>query len=241
MESRLQPISRADRIIVALDFDCQDDALRLVERLSPATFFKVGPRLLAASSWGIVNALAEMGKKIFLDLKLHDIPTTVGATVTNLGRYPVTALSVHACTGSETLKSAVRSARSLPSPIQIWAVTLLTSLSDSAFVDELMINGSPGDYVEHLAVLSRYCGADGVVAPATETSRIKEVCGNEFVVVVPGIRPSGTRRDDQSRLATPAEAIRAGADFLVVGRAITASHDPVAAFLRIVDEMSSAG
>ncbi|MCS7223405.1 MAG: orotidine-5'-phosphate decarboxylase [Armatimonadetes bacterium] len=236
----MKPNGLHERIIVALDYDDRGKALHLLDKIEMVRFVKIGPRLLAATDWSILREAADRGKEIFLDLKLHDIPSTVAGTIANLSRFPIFSLSVHAASGSATLKAAVQKSRSLSRPIHIWAVTLLTSFRDETAADELMLAGSPSEYVQHLALLARYCGADGVISPADQVARIKETCGQDFIVVVPGVRPAGWEPHDQQRSSTPARAIEAGADFLVIGRAITASSDPAASFFQIVEEINDA-
>jgi orotidine-5'-phosphate decarboxylase len=228
----------AERLIVALDFDDRDSALRLVDKLGDlVTRYKVGYRLLTAAGFEILSELAQRGKWIFCDMKLHDIPATVAGAVRNLAAYRVGSVSLHASGGSAMLKAAVHSIQNLAHRPQLWCVTVLTSLDDAVVQNELLVPYSAEDFAVHLARIARFCGCDGVVASGNEIERIKESCGEDFIVVVPGVRPSWAEKHDQKRVITPAEAVKRGADFLVIGRAVTEADDPVSAFMRIVDEV----
>lgn len=226
------------RLIVALDVDELAAALTLVERLGDAAVrYKVGYRLFLAAGWRIVDELHQRGKWVFTDLKLHDIPATVAGAVTTLAHRRVGAVTLHASGGSAMLRAAVQAAQGLPDRPQLWAVTVLTSLDDGTVQDELLVPLPASDYAVHLARLARFCGCDGVIASGHEIARIKDICGDAFTVVVPAVRPAWMERHDQRRVITPSEAVKRGADFLVVGRAVTAADDPLGAFLRIADEI----
>ncbi len=230
-----------ERLIVALDFDTKDEALRLVDALGDyAHRYKVGYRLLTAVGLEVLDELRQQGKWVFCDMKLHDVPTTVAGAVRNLASRGIGAVTLHACGGSGMLRAAVQAVHDLAHRPQLWAVTVLTSLDDMAVQDELLVNLPASDYAVHLARLARFCGCDGVIASGSEIERIKESCGEDFIVVVPGVRPAGMERHDQRRVVTPAEAIRRGADFLVVGRPVTEAGNPVEAFLRLADEVALA-
>lgn len=228
-----------ERIIVALDFDDRESAFSLVDKLGDlAIRYKVGYRLLTSAGFDVLDKLAQMGKWVFCDMKLHDIPTTVAGAVRNLAARRIGSISLHVSGGSAMLKAAVQSVHDLAHRPQLWGVTVLTSLDDFAVQNELLVNSSAQDLAVHLARIARFCGCDGVVASGNEIERIKESCGEDFVVVVPGVRPSWIEQHDQKRIITPREAIKRGADFIVVGRAVTQADDPVNAFLRIVEEMA---
>lgn len=227
-----------ERIIVALDFDDRDIALLLVDKLGDlATRYKVGYRLLTSVGFGILDELIQRGKWVFCDMKLHDIPTTVAGAIRNLAVRRVGSISLHASGGSIMLKAAVQAVHDLAHRPQLWGVTVLTSLDDSIVQNELLVSVSAQDLAVHLARIARFCGCDGIVASGNEIERIKESCGEDFIVVVPGVRPSWVEQHDQKRVITPREAIRRGANFIVVGRAVTEAKDPESAFLRIVDEI----
>ena len=228
------------QVIVALDMASADDALAMVERLGDlGDFYKVGLELYARAGPAVVEELISREKRVFLDLKLHDIPNTVAGAVRASCDLGVDLLTVHGA-GGPTMLQAARSAVS--GRLRLLAVTVLTSLTP----DEISTVwgreiGSVRDEVGRLATLARDAGMHGVVASALEASWIRGRVGERFLIVTPGIRPAGTDRGDQSRVATPADAVRAGADYLVVGRAVTTADDPVAALAAVLDEAQGAG
>lgn len=231
-----------DRLLVALDVDGRDEALALVDRLHDVVGgFKVGMRLFYRQGPEIVTAIAERAPFVFLDLKLHDIPQTVGQAVRALVGLGAGMLNVHAAGGVNMLRAAAETAAEeaarlgRPRPLLI-AVTVLTSLDDTA-VRELGFENGARELALRWAELAMRCGLDGVVASAWEASAIRALTGPRFTIVCPGVRPSGEGAGDQRRVATPAAAVSAGADYLVVGRPITGSPDPVASARRIVAEM----
>jgi len=210
------------KLIVALDVKTENEALALVKNLSPfADIFKVGPILFLASGPALVKRISAMGKNVFLDLKFHDIPATVQRSVESARELGVYSLTIHSCGGEEMIKAAA----SVPGRPEIWAVTVLTSQNTSA------------DVVIERARLAMANGADGVIASPLEIEAVKKACGSNFSVITPGIRPAKAD-DDQKRVATPAAAIKSGADFIVVGRPIIADPDPVAAARRIEEEIN---
>lgn len=223
-------------LIVPLDTPTQHDALELVDLLGErAGFYKVGLELFTRSGPGVVRALRGRGKRIFLDLKLHDIPNTVARTVEAAVDMDVELLTVHAAGGMQMLEAAVAAA---DGRLRLLAVTLLTSLdADDVRAlwdrDEVQVSRE----VLRLARMARSAGVAGVVSSALEAADLRRVLGPEAVLVTPGIRLSGGPRHDQTRVSTPAEAVAAGSDFLVVGRAITAADDPAAALDRVLEEM----
>lgn len=206
--------------------------------------FKINIHLFTAEGPEAVRRIGALGPGIFLDLKYHDIPNTVAGAVSAAADLPkVRLLDLHA-TGSEAMMRAgaqVLADRGADRP-RLLGITILTSLSQPD-LRRVGFAGTPGSRVLSLAKLAKRCGLDGVVASPKEVERIRRSCGRDFLIVVPGIRPAlngEARRDDQARVATPAEAIRAGADYLVVGRPITGAADPVEAAQEIVEEMASA-
>ncbi len=230
----------AERLIVALDFDEAAPALTLVDQLGElALRYKVGYRLLAATGFSIMDELIQRGKWVFCDMKLHDIPATVAGVVRTLAWRRVGAITLHAAGGSAMLRAATQAVHALAHRPQLWAVTVLTSLDTQVLQNELLVPMTVNDYAVHLARIARFCGCDGVIASGEEIERIKESCGTDFVVVVPGVRPKGAETHDQKRVISPAEAIQRGADFLVVGRSVTEADDPLGAFLRIAEEVAS--
>lgn len=202
-------------------------------------WLKVGLEAFSAHGPALVEELAALGPRIFLDLKLHDIPATVGSAARNCAACGASMLTVHAAGGRKMLEAAVDGAAraSTGERAKVVAVTVLTSL-DGAALRELEIAGSPGDLVGAWARLARKCGLDGVVASAREAAALRQEFGRGFLIVTPGIRPTASSTDDQRRVVTPADAVRAGADVLVVGRPITRAEDPAAAAREIIKQMA---
>jgi orotidine-5'-phosphate decarboxylase len=229
-----------ERLIVALDSPELAEAEALVERLAGAVgMYKVGAQLFTAAGPAAVEMVKKRGGRVFLDLKFHDIPATVAGAVREAARLGVTLLTVHASGGTGMLGAAAEAAaaagRERP---RILAVTVLTSLDRLALQRELGVAASVEEHVGRLAGLARATGCDGVVASPQEAGTLRAVLGRDLLIVTPGIRPAGARADDQARVATPAVARRAGADYLVVGRPITDAADPAAAAAAIVAEIS---
>jgi orotidine-5'-phosphate decarboxylase len=201
---------------------------------------KVGSQLFTAEGPGGVERLADMGFGIFLDLKFHDIPNTVAGAVSSAAQLPgLRLLTVHALGGSAMMRAAREAVQGRKKRPALLGVTILTSM-DAAALTEIGISDTPGNRALALARLAQESGLDGVVASAHEVRAIRADCGPKFLIVVPGIRPADSSSNDQSRVATPADAIRCGADYLVVGRPITGAPDPREASLSIVKEMASA-
>jgi len=236
-------------LIVALDFDSLSSAIKFARQVADLVgMFKVGSQLFTAAGPAAVKEIAALDVGVFLDLKFHDIPNTVAAAVlSSAAMASVQLLTVHALGGKVMLEAAVQ-AVSAGVPMgadrpRLLAVTLLTSIDQKA-AKEVGIGGAPKVRVVKLAHLAKKAGVDGVVASVQEAKAIRKVCGRDFLIVTPGVRPnesSGTTdRDDQVRTATPSQAIRAGADFVVVGRPILAAKDPRAAAQAIVDEIAAA-
>ena len=202
--------------------------------------FKVGSQLFTTEGPRAVQKLAGLGFDIFLDLKFHDIPNTVAGAIAAAAKLPrVRLVNVHASGGVEMMRSAREAVGCGKSRPALLAVTILTSL-DAKALRVVGMSGSPASRAIALAQLARSAGMDGVVASAQEVRAIRRACGPKFLIVVPGIRPAATSANDQSRIATPAEAIKAGADYLVVGRPITAARDPRTAALAVAQEIATA-
>jgi len=219
------------RIIVALDVPTGDVALALVRALSShAGLFKVGLQLYTAAGPDIVRALRDLGGRIFLDLKLHDIPNTVGRAVECAGSLGVEMQTIHLTGGRAMIEAAVRAA---PPEMLLLGVTVLTS-ADQAALHETGVESPMEKQVLRLAQLGVDSGIRGVVASPLEIAPLRHVHGSKLQIVTPGIRPRDAATNDQKRTLTPAQALRAGADFLVVGRPITAAPDPRAALEQIV-------
>ena len=226
-----------ERIIVALDFADTRAALALVDRLDPALCrLKVGKELFTAGGPDAVRTLVARGFDVFLDLKFHDIPNTVAAACRAAAHLGVWMMNVHASGGRRMMMAAREALAELPERPLLIAVTVLTSL-DAEDLAEVGIATPPADQVVRLAGLAQRCGLDGVVCSAQEAAHLRAEFGASFRLVTPGIRPADAERGDQRRTMTPAEAVRAGATDLVVGRPVTAAPDPHAALLKIVEEI----
>jgi orotidine-5'-phosphate decarboxylase len=236
--------SARSRLIVALDFPSTEGAVRMAETLhGHVGMFKIGSELFGAEGPALVRSLAARGEDVFLDLKFHDIPNTVRGAARAAARLGVKMINVHASGGRKMMEAARDGAREgrtrRKTAPMVLAVTVLTSLAPEDFRD-IGIQGSSEEAGVRLARLAQASGLDGVVASAREASAIRRACGAQFLIVTPGIRPAASVADDQQRISTPGQAIRAGADYLVVGRPITASADPNAAAEAILAEMSEA-
>ncbi len=229
-------IESRDRLIVALDLSSTEAAEALITRLGDSvTFYKVGYQLAYAGGLSLVPKLAERGKKVFVDLKLHDIGNTVAKGVENIARLGGTFLTVHAY--PQTMKAAVEARGS---SLKILAVTVLTSYDD----DDLHAAGyrfGVSDLVEARALQAQTLGIDGLVCSGEEAATVRGIVGAQMALVTPGIRPAGSAVGDQKRVMTPGRAISAGADYLVVGRPIVEAFDPKAAAEAIVAEIVEAG
>ncbi|MDK2820712.1 MAG: orotidine-5-phosphate decarboxylase [Clostridia bacterium] len=216
---------------------------KLVLQLSPYVgMFKVGLEFYTSNGPDAIRMVKEHGGRVFADLKLHDIPNTVAGAARALVRLGVDMLNVHAAGGSSMLKAAVAAVREEAeaaqcSPPILLAVTVLTSLDEEALRKEVGIERKVEEQVINWARLAQDCGLDGVVASPKEIKAIRQACGPEFVIVTPGIRPLGFQQADQRRVMTPAEALKEGASYMVIGRPITASPDPVAAAQNIEKEL----
>ncbi|HLZ92572.1 MAG TPA: orotidine-5'-phosphate decarboxylase [Candidatus Acidoferrum sp.] len=236
-------------LIVALDFDSLSSALKFATQVADLVgMFKIGSQLFTAAGPQAVREVSALGPGVFLDLKFHDIPNTVAGAILSCAAMPgVQLINVHALGGRAMLHAAAQAigaaqAMGADRP-RLLAVTILTSMDQKA-MREVGIGGTAPARVQKLAQLAKKAGADGVVASVREARAIRKACGRDFLIVTPGVRPrdkaTSSKDDDQTRTATPTEAIRAGADFLVVGRPILAAPDPRTAAQAIVDEITSA-
>ena len=232
-----------DQLLVALDVDSPSRAIELAEALHGlAGGFKIGSQLFTREGPRVVNELVDRGERVFLDLKFHDIPHTVGGAVQSAADLGVWMVNVHASGGRPMMEAArkaadERRAATGRTPLVV-AVTVLTSI-DAPTLASVGIAAAPIHHVVSLSELAKAAGLDGVVASAQETAAIRRACGPDFVIVTPGIRggSAAAAKDDQQRTLTPAEAIAAGSSYLVIGRPITADADPRAAALRIAAEL----
>ncbi len=232
----------AKKIIIALDTASQEKALQLASLLkSQVDYFKVGLELFCSCGPEVVYRLKEMGLKIFLDLKFHDIPRTVAGAAEVALRMGVDMFNVHISGGGEMVEKTVerlkeKAAEGQKVPLAL-GVTVLTSLNEDNLYRELGVNRPLWQHAEELAALGQLKGLDGVVASPREAERIRERCGPRFLIVTPGVRPLWAKRQDQKRVLTPAEALKAGADYLVIGSPVTAADAPEEALARILREI----
>ena len=234
------PATPADRLIVALDVSSVADAQRIVGAVgASATTFKVGKQLFVAEGPRAVRDLVASGRKVFLDLKFHDIPNTVAGAVKAAAELGASMVTVHASGGAKMLKAAAEAAAAAPRPPLVLAVTVLTSMGQQD-LEEVGVAGRPLDHVLRLASLARIAGCTGIVASPQEVGEIRRQLGKGLVIVTPGVRPEGAAPGDQKRVATPAEAIHAGANYLVVGRPITKAPDIGKAAKAVLDEIAAA-
>ena len=225
------------QLIAALDLDSAEAAFALVDRIGAALqWYKVGKQLFTMNGPELVRGLKKRGKKVFLDLKYHDIPNTVAQAVRAAGALGADMVNVHASGGSTMLNAAAKAASE--TGVCLIAVTVLTSL-DAQEMTAIGISSSPAEQALRLARLSQQAGLAGVVCSAHEIKTIKEACGKSFLTVAPGIRPAGSAAGDQKRIMTPAQAAKAGADFIVVGRPILAAENPASAAQKIQEELGS--
>lgn len=243
--AELRALPAASRIITALDVPGRDEARDLAGRLGPAGgFVKVGLELFSAAGPAVVGDLKSAGREVFLDLKYHDIPNTVASAARIAARLGASLCTMHAQNGRAAMTAAAEAlAQADPDPgtgrrPALLAVTILTSLSEEQLAEASPSDDSLQDRVERLASLAWECGCDGLVCSAADLPRLRAVVGPGPLIVTPGIRPAGADAGDQHRVATPRQAVDAGADFLVIGRPITRSDDPAAAIAAIAAEMS---
>ncbi|HWM23256.1 MAG TPA: orotidine-5'-phosphate decarboxylase [Chthoniobacterales bacterium] len=235
MKSPSSPISPRDRLIVALDFPTQARALSLVSVLSGSvSIYKIGLQLYTAAGPEIVRAVAATGAGIFLDLKLHDIPNTVAKAVAAAGELGVQMLTVHLSGGRAMLETAVEAR---PPGLSLLGVTVLTSATDET-LRETGVNSPIEDQVVRLADLGKASGVDGLITSPHEVRILRERLGHQMKFITPGVRPTWAAADDQKRFTTPTEALKNGADYLVIGRPITAHPDPRQAVERLLEEMA---
>ena len=226
-----------ERLIVALDVSSAIEAQKLVTRIGDvAGIYKVGLQLFIAEGPGIVRDLVSSGRRVFLDLKLHDIPTTVALAVKSAADLHVDMLTLHASGGSAMLRAATEAAAGR---MNLLAVTVLTSLNDED-MEEIGVAGHLSDQVLRMASLAKSAGCQGIVTSPREALMVRKALGEGFAIVTPGIRPAGAETNDQQRTATPAQAISNGVSHIVVGRPITHAPDPAKAAQAVISEMEQA-
>jgi len=230
MNSRL-----AEKIIVALDVATTKEALKLASLLAQDVgFFKIGLQSFTANGPALVRSISDLGPKVFLDLKLHDIPNTVAKAVESAGELGVKMLTIHLSGGSEMVRAAVAARKN---DLLLLGVTVLTSSTEETLA-ETGVSGKTGEQVLRLARLGVTNGIDGLVASPHEAKMLRAEFGEKIKIVTPGIRPAGSSPGDQKRFSTPRDAIEAGADYLVIGRPIIAAADPKAAVQQVVAELT---
>ena len=234
-----------DKIIVALDVPTKEEALAIVEELGDAVgAYKIGMQLYNSVGPDILDEVAKRNGKVFLDLKFHDIPNTVASAARTVANLGVFMFNVHASGGYTMMAEAVKALKEeseqlgVEKPLLI-AVTVLTSMSEEEMQKEVGVSRSIGEQVVALAKMAKEAGMDGVVASPLEIEMIREACGPDFLIVTPGIRPRDAALGDQKRVKTPGEAVRDGADYLVIGRPITKASDRMTAVKDIVSEIES--
>ncbi len=221
-----------DRLVVAVDLSARDEILRLVDTLHGSVgVFKIGLQAFIANGPQIVREVVARGERVFLDLKIHDIPNTAKRAVAEAASLGASIATVHTAGGEPMLRACNHKT------LLVLGVTVLTSLNETDLL-QIGFGGSAVDNAVRLAQLAKSSGLRGVVASPLEIAPIREACGKDFLILTPGIRPKGSDAGDQQRIMTPGEAVRAGADYLVVGRPITNAADPRSAALGIVDEMT---
>jgi len=236
-------LTAKERLVLALDVDDFKKAEELVGKLSDYVgVFKIGNQLFTAEGTEVVNMINEREGKVFLDLKFHDIPNTVARAAEVATKLGVYIFDVHTSGGYEMMKAAAEASKKISSALGlrkplILGVTLLTSINQEILEKDLGIKRRLEEQVVHLAKLAKEAGLDGVVASSREIKEIRKACGEDFVILTPGIRPAGKSSDDQKRIMTPGEAIKLGADFLVIGRPIRNASNPVEATKEILKEM----
>ena len=242
----LQKNCAKDRLILALDVDTLEEAKELVYELKDYVgIFKVGLQLFTSVGPEIIKLIHEEGGNIFFDGKFHDIPNTVAKASANLIKHGVTFFNMHIQGGSKMIATSIKLAKEtskryeLPKPT-ILGVTLLTSFGQRTLTEELGVESNIDDYVGKLAKLAKDSGLDGVVASATDIPKIRKTCGDDFIILCPAIRPTWSVVNDQIRVVTPTDAIKAGVDYMVIGRPITAAKDKASAARLILDEIEEA-
>ena len=225
------------KIFVALDVESKEKALEIVGDLKGlGACFKIGKQLFTSTGPDLVREIVGMGEDVFLDLKYHDIPNTVAKAGLAAAALGVKIFNVHASGGRKMMEAVRNEMDKLTDPPMVLAVTVLTSMGDDD-LREVGIDAAVRDQVARLALLAKASGMDGVVASPLEIGLVRETCGSDFKILTPGIRPKSSAANDQTRIATPHDAIAAGADFLVIGRPVTAAPDRRKAFLDILSEI----
>lgn len=228
-----------DRIVIALDYPTAEGAIEIIDRLGDeASVYKVGLELFLNSKGTILDYLSEKGKKVFLDLKFHDIPNTTAMASIFGAKEKCFMFNVHASGGKKMMKAVNEKVREINKEVLIIAVTVLTSMSEEDVAETFNSKYSLKELALNFAKLTNEAGLSGIVCSPWEASEIKKVCGKDFKTICPGVRPKWSAANDQERIMTPKEAIINGCDFLVIGRPITKHENPKVAFKMILDEVN---
>ncbi|MEC4984083.1 MAG: orotidine-5'-phosphate decarboxylase [Oscillatoria sp. PMC 1068.18] len=229
-----------EKIIVPLDVPTLSEAIALLDLLPQVSFWKVGLELFVNCGQEILTVLQTRQKRIFLDLKFHDIPNTIAGACRSVQKYQVDLLTIHATAGRKALQGAVAAVENAQKRPKLLAVTLLTSINSRELAFDLKIPLELPEYTLQMALLAKESGLDGAICSPQEAAQLRQVCGADFLLVCPGVRPSWADAGDQRRVMTPEKAIAAGADYLVIGRPITAADDPKLAWERICQDLNHA-
>ncbi|MBC2604517.1 orotidine-5'-phosphate decarboxylase [Pelagicoccus albus] len=226
-------------LILALDIEEREDALALLKKAGPELkWAKIGLQMFTKYGPDYVRQIADLGKNVFLDLKLHDIPNTVAKAIESVGKLPIQMLTIHTCGGKEMMEWAIKAQQSVNPELQLLGVTVLTSMDQNS-LELLGIKQSPADRVAHLASLAKDAGMSGLVCSTHEVKTIREAHGDHFQLITPGVRPAGAEAGDQKRIMTPAQAREVGSTYIVVGRPIYGAENPAAAVASIKAELEA--
>jgi orotidine-5'-phosphate decarboxylase len=228
-----------DKIIVPLDVATLEEAIALLDLLPDVQWWKVGLQLFVSCGPEILQILQDRGKRIFLDLKFHDIPNTVKGACLSAQKYNVDLLTVHATAGRKALQMAKNALLEKGCQTKIIAITVLTSFNARELAFDLKIPLELPEFALEMAILAHESGLDGVVCSPHEVAKLRKICGADFTIVTPGVRPTWAEKGDQQRVMTPLQAIQASADYLVIGRPITAAPSPVEAWGKICAELNN--
>lgn len=241
-----KPETAKDRIILALDVDSLEEAEKLVKELKDYVgYFKIGLQLFTSYGLSAIKMIRDNGGKVYCDLKFHDIPNTVSHACSNLIKHNIDFFNIHLQGGSKMVCQAVKTSKETSKslgmePPTILGVSLLSSFGQRTLTEELCVEKNIADYIMQLTRIAKDCGLDGVVAGAYEAKKIRQEFGDDFIILCPATRPTWSAVNDQVRVDTPTEAIKAGIDYLVIGRPITDAEDKIASVNLIIDEINSA-
>ena len=241
-----KPNNAKERIILALDIDNLEEAEKLVVELKDYVgYFKIGLQLFTSYGFSAIKMIKSNGGKVYCDLKFHDIPNTVSHACSNLIKHNINFFNVHIQGGSKMVAQAVKTAKDTAKSLgmdvpTILGISLLSSFGQRTLTEELCVDKNIEDYIMQLTKIAKYNGLDGIVAGASEAKKIRKEFGEDFIILCPATRPTWAAVNDQVRVDTPTEAIKAGVDYLVIGRPITDAKDKVAATKLIIDEINSA-